>query len=310
MAKEKIYRSDYRAFEQTSSLLEIYYQDRQANGLLETFHWHNEPEVILCTRGSLEVYCNGETFHLKENDLIFINSSQLHSLNFPPYAASTTFCFNINALISGSTDSCDQGFLLPLKNLDSLIQADVISGEGATGNRAQILELVHHIVALETERPPAYPLELKGSLFRLLYLLLQVFPLRPYKDVQPDNTVKNYDRLKDVVVYMNRHYPDPICIQDLANIMHLSTSYFCKYFKKYIGSSPMDYLNIVRTENAAKLLKTTDSRIIDIAYEVGFQNFSYFSRTFLRYKGITPSGYRRQFLLQGEHDQDVAIIGN
>lgn len=310
LLKEKIYRSDYRALAQTSSLLEIYYQDQQADGLLETFHWHYEPEVILCTHGSLEVYCNGKTFHLKANDLMFINSSQLHSLNFHPYTAATTFCFNLNALISGSTDQCDQNFLLPLKNLDQLIQADIINSEKASGGYAQLLEIVRHIVELDTERPSAYQLELKSSLFRLLFLLLQEFPLLPYKDYQPDNTVKNYDRLKDVVLYMNRHYPDPICIQDLASIMHLSTSYFCKYFKKYIGNSPMDYLNIVRTENAAKLLKTTNNRIIDIAYEVGFQNFSYFSRTFLRYKGTTPSGYRRQFALQSDYDQRSANSNN
>lgn len=310
MLKEKIYRSDYRTFAQTSSLLEIYYQDQRADGLLETFHWHYEPEVILCTRGSLEVYCNGKTFRLKENNLMFINSSQLHSLNFHPYTAATTFCFNLNALISGSTDQCDQDFLLPLKNLDQLIQADVISGKEANGEHTQLLKLVHHIVSLETERPLAYQLELKSSLFRLLFLLLQEFPLLPYKDYQPDNTVKNYDRLKDVVVYMNRHYSDPVCIQDLANIMHLSPAYFCKYFKKHIGNSPMDYLNIVRTENAAKLLKTTNNRIIDIAYEVGFQNFSYFSRTFLRYKGTSPSGYRRQFASQSDYDQSIANTNN
>ena len=55
----------------------------------------------------------------------------------------------------------------------------------------------------------------------------------------------------------------------------------------------MDYLNMVRIENAAKLLKMTDHKIIDIAYEVGFQNFSYFSNIFRRYKNVSPSEYRQ-----------------
>ena len=60
-----------------------------------------------------------------------------------------------------------------------------------------------------------------------------------------------------------------------------------------IGTPPIQYLKLYRVQRAAELLASTDRKIQDIAGACGFQDMSYFTKTFRELKGVTPGEYRR-----------------
>jgi AraC-like DNA-binding protein len=83
----------------------------------------------------------------------------------------------------------------------------------------------------------------------------------------------------------------------VADLLHLTESNFCKFFKKATGKTYSDYLNEMRINEACRLLVQTEKSVNQIAFDCGFETLSYFNRVFLNKKGITPSGYRKQNLV-------------
>lgn len=294
MAKMKEnFSNDYRKINESSYLMEVYNSIQNDIGEEVPYHWHFEPEVTFCHLGEVDINCNGQLYHMEKSDIIFINSSQIHNVHIYPHSETLTFAFDLDSLISKHMDQCDKKYLAPLKNLDTVIVTSVISNKEYHEAHKKLQDAVKKIIDIETVRPFGYQLELKSALFHFIYLMVNISVISPYKDNQYRAMIKNYDYLKDVLKYFDMNYKEKIKIEELASIAHMSSTYFCKYFKKIIGKSPMEYLNLIRIQNAEKLLVLTDKRILDIAYDVGFQNLSYFSSVFKQYKNISPSEYRQ-----------------
>ncbi|MDO5010188.1 MAG: AraC family transcriptional regulator, partial [Intestinibacter bartlettii] len=95
------------------------------------------------------------------------------------------------------------------------------------------------------------------------------------------------------ISYINEHYNENINLETVANIVHLNPSYFSSIFKKEVGVSFSNYLNKIRIEQSKLLLKNTDSSIVEIALEVGFEDQSYFSKVFKNLTKMTPKQYRQ-----------------
>lgn len=106
-----------------------------------------------------------------------------------------------------------------------------------------------------------------------------------------DNSLhpKIIERAKD---FIRQNYAYQLTLNKIADQIHLNSNYFCSLFKKYEGIGCVDFLNGFRIEQAKKLLKDSDKRIYEIAFQVGFQNNNYFNRLFKRHTGYTPSEYR------------------
>ena len=85
-------------------------------------------------------------------------------------------------------------------------------------------------------------------------------------------------------------------LEELAALTGLSLSSFKREFEKYYESSPAKYIKKRKLEQAAKLLKGTELRISDIAYDSGFNDLAHFSKSFQKTYGASPSQYRMSFL--------------
>ena len=83
-----------------------------------------------------------------------------------------------------------------------------------------------------------------------------------------------------------------LSLDELARLCHISTSSFKRKFKETFNDSPKKYIARKKVEKAASLLKSEDSRISDIAYDVGFDSLATFSRNFTATYGKSPSEYR------------------
>ena len=111
---------------------------------------------------------------------------------------------------------------------------------------------------------------------------------------KPDEIYKRIVQLKQVVEFIEKNYASPITLQELSASVSMSPKYFCRFFSEMTHQTPMDYLNRQRIEQACCQLATTDDSITEIAYRNGFNDLSYFIRTFKKYKGITPGKYKRR----------------
>lgn len=92
-----------------------------------------------------------------------------------------------------------------------------------------------------------------------------------------------------VIKYISEHYSEQLHRQQLADIVHMSPSYFGDQFKKRMGISVVDYITDVRLKMAHSLLKNTDEPIHNIITSVGFNSPSLFYRKFYEYYRIRPS---------------------
>jgi two-component system response regulator YesN len=104
-------------------------------------------------------------------------------------------------------------------------------------------------------------------------------------------------RYGDVILrakkYIDEHYSDPdICLRSTAEAVNFSPNHFSTIFSQECGTTFIEYLTAVRIEQAKKLLKTSDMKSADIAYEVGFNDPHYFSFIFKKVTGISPRDYR------------------
>jgi AraC-like DNA-binding protein len=148
------------------------------------------------------------------------------------------------------------------------------------------LDLAHQ---LDQKKTPANLLETNA----LLRQLLAVF-FSDYNSPQTDNTMYGLTRFQTVLDYIRRHLRDPLTIQQLAEIADLNPTYFSNLFSRYMGISPVKYINKRRIEEAQKLLLSTDQTLYQIASAVGFSDEYYFSRVFKKIVGLAPAHYRRQ----------------
>ncbi|ANZ61079.1 hypothetical protein AYR62_10645 [Secundilactobacillus paracollinoides] len=94
--------------------------------------------------------------------------------------------------------------------------------------------------------------------------------------------------------YLKDHYQDKITSKTLSDHFAQRGTYLVKILRQTVGLSPAEYLMQYRMEEASRKLLNTDLSIADIAMEVGFQNIYYFSTSFKKYTGVSPSKYREQ----------------
>lgn len=101
------------------------------------------------------------------------------------------------------------------------------------------------------------------------------------------------DAVARVLRFMEDNYQKPLKLADIAQTAEMSEQHICRLFKKNIKTSPIDYLNQIRINQAKELLSYSDSTIAEIAANVGFSDSSYFSVVFKKYEGISPAEYKK-----------------
>jgi two-component system, response regulator YesN len=95
--------------------------------------------------------------------------------------------------------------------------------------------------------------------------------------------------LQLAVRYIDREYPHPIQLSDVAGNCGVSTGYLSRLFSEHLHQSFSDYLNAVRLDAAEEMLRSGDRTVKEIAYAVGYHDPNYFSRIFKRFRGFSPT---------------------
>ena len=101
------------------------------------------------------------------------------------------------------------------------------------------------------------------------------------------------DAVRTACRFIEENLKSDISIDQLASLVHLSKFYFIRLFKRLMGVSPYQYVQITRINRAKELLMSTDFRINEIADAVGFSSAMRFTKFFSDMTGMSPSVFRK-----------------
>ena len=149
------------------------------------------------------------------------------------------------------------------------------------GSLARLFTALHQ----EAERDRPEPLILEYEMKLLLTTIL-----RSRSESRDREGILTY-----VLQYIHAHYAEPITLDQLASLEHISKSYLSRLFKQQTGQTVITYINSLRIETAKRLLTATRENVNEIAYQVGFESPKYFYRAFRALTGDTPAGFRKRY---------------
>ena len=97
--------------------------------------------------------------------------------------------------------------------------------------------------------------------------------------------------MREVAIYLEKHYKDQISTKDIAKEFYMTVPCFCYAFKHNFGTSFVKYLADFRITTAIDLASNNDYTLSELAEAVGYLDYNYFSRTFKKLLGISPTAY-------------------
>jgi AraC-like DNA-binding protein len=247
------------------------------------WHYHPEYELTLILEGSGERMVGDSHEYFFPGDLVLLGPGLPHTWVSDTSSAAVVVQFS-------------EVFITPLVQYPECERIRQLLAQASRGLYYPIQEPVGGRLLQAIERLPMS--RAAGRITNLLEIL-QVLtdgagvaePLAsPY--FQPAVGKKTEGRISKVFQYIHRHSAEEIALKEMAGLINLSESAFCKFFKRTTGKTFSDYLADIRIGHACHLLSETDDTISTIAYRSGFDSLTYFNRVFLRKKGVRPREFR------------------
>jgi AraC-like DNA-binding protein len=99
--------------------------------------------------------------------------------------------------------------------------------------------------------------------------------------------------MKQMLSWIHLHYAEKIMLNDIARAGQLSRSECCRYFKRILNTTPLNYILEYRIQKSLFLLQQTDTSVTEVAYQVGFNSTSYFIDKFRKSMHMTPLAYKK-----------------
>ena len=250
---------------------------------LITNHWHNSLEVLYIASGKMDTGINNSIYHLKRGDLIIINSGDIHFTRCRDYAK--IYVLQVPYPLLNTH----------IPNYDYVRFQDS-DGSVVFSNPAKVDELSRLMIQMyeiTLEQKPGYTLLFSSKLYQFLFILFQ----RYHTDISSRTKQKsdrNLIRLEQVMNYVKSHYTQPISLEDAAQILSLNPEYFCRYFKKYMGMTFLEYVNSIRLYHIHQDLLNTNYSVSELMDRHGFTNYKLFSKMSRNTYGCPPGMFRRQ----------------
>ena len=266
-------------------------------------HWHEEVEIVYLHHGSFKLDINMEPYGTDRECFLFINSGELHSLrSLSMEFDEQAVVFSPSMLLFQDYDSIDESILLPLTQNKLTFPRFLDQTSPFFSVFRSCYQQISHIFSQSKETlltgeqiltdDVISQLQIKAGILQLIGILMEAGLMCQ----SPRTESQKITAIKTVLSYITDHYHEKLYVQDLASQVNMNEQYFCRFFKRSIGKTPIDYINDYRLNKVIRLLETGDAQITEICLECGFNNMGIFQRLFKRKTGITPLQYRKLYL--------------
>lgn len=265
-------------------------------GFSAPFHLHPEYELTIIVEGKGKRYVGNNMSGFQPNDLVLLGAHLPHcwKLNQPKgaKAGSVVIQFTHDFLGSGFFDVAEMRIIQKLLNKSQ-------AGIQFHGN------------VVEKVKDKMLTLLREKKNFNKLILLLEILNLlacaKNYNLLDQNNSISdeseyNRERINKVFAYIVDNFQNEISLGEAARRVNMTTSAFCKYFKKATRKTLIETVTDFRINFATQLLVESDKTIADICFESGFRDMSHFNKMFSSRMNTSPSGYRKQYFQEIEKE--------
>ncbi len=249
-------------------------------------HWHNAAELVYNAAGTCCISVAGSEYSLGSGELLLIPAGEIHEIISCSKNGKRYFIqFDISSL---------DGFG-GINDVRPFMEKIIKIGAGTCPQLKDSVEkCVMDLIREYESKDYAYALSINARIFDIIVLIS-----RSQAGSLPDagstrsRTVAGLKQINKAFEYIERNYPQQITLKDISQAVGFSEYYFSRLFKEYTGQSFLSYLNTYRVKQAAKLLKSTERPVLEIALDTGFNSLTTFNRIFRKIKGCSPSYYRK-----------------
>ena len=255
------------------------------------WHWHDELEAAIVTEGAIHVVIGSEQFDLGTGDGFFVNALALHSCQSLTAESCRLHSLVFHPrLIGGSAESSfNQNYVLPVTQNKGFVGMKL---NKAIPWQKGVLGALNEAWQASVQECERFDLKVRYALSTALALIAEhVVSMKT--DVSPKH-LRDSERVKTMLQFIMDNYGDAIDTAAIAQSASVSESECLRCFRATIGTTPIRYLREYRIERAANRLASSQASIADIAAACGFQDISYFTKTFREMKGRTPKAYRKK----------------
>lgn len=239
-------------------------------------------EVLLIEEGSARFLIGETAYDVQTGDLLVFNSGVVHDeLSDTAFASS---CIAVG------------GLRLPGLRENTLVPEDaspVYPVGGELPDLRALYQLIYRYLAEDRPDCEVFCHRLMLALLDRALTISGSVSLRAPADPEPASLGKQ------VQDYIDRHYSEPLTLQQIGQALHVSPYYLAHVFKESSGYSPRQYLLRRRIGEAQNLLISTDLPISRIAEMVGYDTQNYFDQQFSKHTGMPPRKFRQSFHVGG-----------
>lgn len=254
---------------------------------IDYLHFHNCMEIGYCyegkgimTIGEKDYRFSGEQFTVIPHNCPHTTTSDVGTMSRWEY-----LFLDVDEVLQGVWSDSNE------KKMGQVIRR--INARGVFGEAEKLPELagkIRQVLDIMRETKEFYAEEAKGVLAAFLVALAR----ENQDETQDTEDQKVNDLITDALNYVSRHYMEPIRIETLAGRCHISETHFRRLFSSCMNMGPLEYINLVRIQNACELLRKTDVLVSEIAFRCGFSTLSTFNRNFKQIVGCSPFEWRKK----------------
>lgn len=249
-------------------------------------HWHNAAELVYNAAGICCINVAGADYSLKDGELLLIPAGEIHEITSCSKSGKRYFIqFDISSLDGFGGINDVRPFMEKITK---------IGDDTCPQLKVSVEKCVMELISEYEKKDYAYALSINARIFDIIVLVSRSLAGScPGAENTRSRTVAGLKQINKAFEYIERNYPLQITLKDISQAAGFSEYYFSRLFKEYTGQSFLSYLNTYRVKQAAKLLKSTEMSILEIAMDSGFNSLTTFNRIFRKIKGCSPSYYRK-----------------
>ncbi|MDP4089883.1 MAG: AraC family transcriptional regulator [Bacillota bacterium] len=250
-----------------------------------SYHWHTEYEIMRVRKGELLLTLDGNELKVGKSDIVFIHGGVLHG-GTPLDCDYECIVFDMKSLLK-ENNICS-------RQIQDIFNHSMVIYSLLPDDLPELRAVCSYLFEAMGQKKTGYEFVTQGSLFHLLGIILEHRLYSTPKVSTPKNR-QRISQFKNVLSLIEEKYPEAVTLEDLSKASGMTPKYFCRFFREMTQRTPIDYLNYYRIESSCAQLVSTDASITEIALNCGFNDTSYFIKTFKKYRGVTPKQYLKLF---------------